>query len=319
MLVFALRRVAVWFPSLGFILLAIYLIAYYGAGDPIKLIFLRSPGEIAFDPVRIEAMRKAAGLDRPVLEQFASYCLNLLQGNFGNSLVTGQPVGRMLAKAVPVTLQLGLATIAITSLVAIPIGIAAALNAGRWIDRLILGIAMVFWAIPPYVIGPLALITLLIVFPDSEIALGWHGLLDGRVILPLVVLSLQPVALIIRQTRAVVAEILTENYIRSARAKGLPQRVVIFRHILRPALTPVITQLGLIAITLINGAVFVELVFGLPGLGRLTVTAMTDADYPLILGVALLGAFAVMSCNLLVELIYPFLDPRVTASGGTDR
>lgn len=317
MLGFALRRIAIWLPSLGFILLAIYLIAYYGAGDPIKLIFLRSPGEIAFDPARIEAMRKAAGLDRPVLVQFGSYCLNLLQGNFGNSLVTGQPVGRMLAKAIPVSLQLGLAAILLTALVAIPIGILAALREGRLIDKAIVGGAMICWAIPPYVIGPLALISLLTLFPGREIALGWHGLFDSRVVLPLVVLSLQPVALIVRQTRAVVAEILSENYIRTARAKGLPQHILILRHILRPALTPIVTQLGLIMITLINGAVFVELVFGLPGLGRLTVTAMTDADYPLILGVALLGAFAVMFSNLLVELVYPLLDPRIASSGGT--
>jgi len=313
MLGFVLRRIAIWLPSLGFILLAIYLIAYYGAGDPIKLIFLRSPGEIAFDPVRIEAMRKAAGLDRPVLEQFLDYCLNLVHGNFGNSLVTGQPVGRMLARAFPVTLQLGLVTILVTALIAIPIGMLAGLKAGGWFDRIVIASSMIFWAVPPYVIGPLALMALLLLFPDQSISLGWHGLLDTRVILPLSVLSLQPIALIVRQARTVTLDILGESYIRTARAKGVPQRVLVLRHILRPALTPIVTQLGLIMITLLNGAVFVELVFGLPGLGRLTVTAMTDADYPLILGVALLGAIAVMVSNLLVDLAYPLLDPRAAS------
>jgi peptide/nickel transport system permease protein len=309
---FVLRRVAVWVPSVAIILFGIYVIAFYGAGDPIRLMFLRSPGDIAYDPVRIEAIREAAGLSRPVFIQFGDYIFNLLHGNFGNSLITGQPVGRMLAAAAPVSLQLGVATIAVTALIAIPLGILAGTREGSWIDTLILSAALVIWAVPPYVIGPLLLIGLFLLFPDRELAIGWAGLFDARVILPLVVLSLQPVALIVRQTRTVVIDILGENYIRAARARGLPRWLIVARHVSRPALTPIVTQLGLIMITLINGAVFVELVFGLPGLGRLTVAATTDADYPVILGVALLGTMAVMVTNLLVDLAYPLLDPRAT-------
>jgi peptide/nickel transport system permease protein len=315
MLVFAARRIAIWVPSLVLILFGIYAIAFYGAGDPIRVMFLSSPGQIAFDPVRIEAIRHAAGLDRPVTTQFWEYLVHLVHGNFGNSLVTGQPVGRMLAAAAPVSLQLGLLAIALTALIAIPLGVVAAMNQRSRIDHFLLGAAIVLWAVPPYVVGPLILVALLYLFPSADVALGWGGITDIRILAPLAVLCLQPVALILRQTRAVVVEILSENYIRTARSKGLSRRVIVMRHVLRPALTPIVTQLGLIMITLINGAVFVELVFGLPGLGRLTVTATTDADYPLILGVALLGAVAVMLSNLVVDLIYPLLDPRVAAAG----
>lgn len=311
MLLFALRRILLWFPSLIALLFAIYLIAFYGVGDPIKLIFLRSPGDVAFDPVRVEAMRVAAGLDQPVLVQFWHYLTHLARGNFGNSLITGRSVGPMLIAALPVTLQLGLATMVLTALTAVPLGIWAALREGSLADRIIRGAALLLWALPPYVVGPLMLVAALLLFPQLGVSIGWHGLFDVRTLLPLAVLMMQPVALILRQTRNATLEVLAEPYIRTVIAKGLPQRLILTRHVLRAILTPVVTQLGLITITLINGAVFVELVFGLPGLGRLTVTAVTEADYPLILGVAFFGTLAVMTTNLLIELLYPLLDPRV--------
>ena len=123
----------------------------------------------------------------------------------------------------------------------------------------------------------------------------------SRIILPLLVLSFQPIALIVRQTRAAVIEVLSEDFVRTARAKGVPEIVVALQHILRPVLTPVVTQLGLIMITIVNGAIFVELVFGLPGLGRLTVQALTNSDYPVILAITLIGSFLVMVSNLLVD------------------
>jgi len=143
---------------------------------------------------------------------------------------------------------------------------------------------------------------------------GWGGVLDIRIILPLVVLSFQPIALIVRQTRAAVIEVLSEDFVRTARAKGVPETLVALKHILRPVLTPVVTQLGLIMITIVNGAIFVELVFGLPGLGRLTVTSLVNSDYPVILAITLIGSFLVMLSNLLVDILYPLLDPRAADS-----
>lgn len=311
MLRYVATRFLLWIPSVILVMLAVYALAFYGAGDPIKLIFLRAPGDVAYDPTKIEAIRVSAGLDRPFLVQFGSYLLNLVQGNFGNSLISGRKVWSMIAAAAPVSFQLGLCAVIITAVVAVPLGMIAALNQNSRLDYLILGSALFLWAIPPYVAGPLLMVGLIMVLPEgASVPYGWGGVFDLRIILPLFVLSFQPIALIVRQTRAAVIEVLSEDFVRTARAKGVPERVVAIRHILRPVLTPVVTQLGLIMITIVNGAIFVELVFGLPGLGRLTVKALTDNDYPVILAITLIGSFLVMVSNLLVDVAYPLLDPR---------
>ncbi len=313
MLVYILRRLLLWIPAVFLVLLGVYALAFFGAGDPIKLIFLRQPGDVAFDPARIEAIREQAGLNQPFLVQFWNYIWNVLHGNFGNSLLSGRSVWRSISAAAPVSMQIGLTAIIITAIVAIPLGVLAALRQNTTLDYIILGAALFFWAIPAYVAGPLLMVLLLVLFPQANISYGWGGLFDARIILPLIVISFQPIALIIRQTRAAVIDVLSEDFVRTARAKGLPAHRIIFRHILRPVLTPVVTQLGLIMITLINGAVFVELVFGLPGLGRLTIQSLLNSDYPIILAVTLIASIMVMVSNLLVDLAYPLLDPRAAA------
>ena len=310
MIRYALLRLLLWIPTVLVVLMGVYALAYYGAGDPIKLIFLRAPGDVAYDPVKIEAIREQAGLNRPFIMQFGSYIWNLLQGNFGNSLTSGRSVWRMITAAMPVSMTLGLLTIILTAVVAIPLGVVAALKQNSKLDYLILGSALLLWSIPAYVAGPLLMVLLILVLPNASIPYGWGGLFDARIILPLLVLSFQPIALIVRQTRAAVIEVLSEDFVRTARAKGVPRLQLIGKHILRPVLTPVVTQLGLIMITIINGAIFVELVFGLPGLGRLTVKALTDSDFPVVLAITLIGSFLVMISNLLVDLVYPLLDPR---------
>ena len=314
MLRYVATRFLLWIPSVLIVMLGVYALAFYGAGDPIKLIFLRAPGDVAYNPARIEAIREAAGLNRPFLEQFASYILNLLQGNFGNSLSSGRSVWAMISAAAPVSFQLGLSAIVLTAVVAIPLGLIAGLNQNTRLDYAILGSALFLWAIPPYVAGPLLMVGLLVLLPDVSVPYGWGGILSVKILLPLVVLSFQPIALIVRQTRAAVIEILSEDFVRTARSKGVPEIMVALRHVLRPVLTPVVTQLGLIMITIVNGAIFVELVFGLPGLGRLTVAALTNSDYPVILAITLIGSFLVMASNLLVDILYPLLDPRATQS-----
>ena len=307
-------RLALWVPSVLIVLLGVYALAFYGAGDPIKLIFLRAPGDVAYDPERIEAIRAVAGLDQPFFVQFGRYIGNLLTGNFGNSLSNGRPVWQMIAAAAPVSLQLGLISILLTAIVAVPLGVLAGINQNSRLDYTILGSALFLWAIPAYVAGPLLMVALITVLPAASVPYGWGGLFDVRIILPLLVLSFQPVALVVRQTRAAVIEVLSEDFVRTARAKGVPELMVALRHILRPVLTPVVTQLGLILITIVNGAIFVELVFGLPGLGRMTVAALTNSDYPVILAITLIGSFLVMMSNLLVDLIYPLLDPRAASA-----
>jgi ABC-type dipeptide/oligopeptide/nickel transport system permease component len=218
----------------------------------------------------------------------------------------------MISAAAPVSFMLGLMAMIVTALVAIPLGMVAGMNQNSRLDYSILGTAVTLWAIPAYVAGPLLMVLLLAILPKGAVPYGWGGLFSVKIILPLIVLSFQPIALIIRQTRAAVIDVMTEDYVRTARAKGVPEHVVALRHILRPVLTPVVTQLGLIMITIVNGAIFVELVFGLPGLGRLTVQALINSDFPVILAVTLIGSFLVMASNLLVDILYPLLDPRAT-------
>ena len=140
---------------------------------------------------------------------------------------------------------------------------------------------------------------------------GWNGLFDSQVILPIVVITISTLPIVLRQTRTSVLEIKNEDYIRTARAKGLTERKIILKHVLRPALTPVITSLGLVMITLINGALFVELIFNIPGFGKMTIDAIRDVDHPLIMSTVLVGTLVVMGSNLIVDLIYFILDPRI--------
>ena len=220
----------------------------------------------------------------------------------------------MISAAGPLSLTLGLCSMLLTAVVAIPLGMIAGMRQNTRLDYLILGTAVTLWAIPAYVAGPLLMVLVIMVLPEGAVPYGWGGLLDLRLILPLIVLSFQPIALILRQTRAAVIEVMSEDYVRTARAKGVPEYMVALRHILRPVLTPVVTQLGLIMITIVNGAIFVELVFGLPGLGRLTVQALINSDFPVILAITLIGSFLVMASNLLVDILYPLLDPRAAGS-----
>lgn len=234
MLRYVATRFAIWIPSVLLVMMAVYALAYYGAGDPIKLIFLRAPGDVAYNPERIEAIRESAGLNKPFIEQFGYYVWNLIQGDFGNSLTSGRSVWAMVKAAAPVSFKLALCAIVLTALVAIPLGLIAALNQNRRLDYIILGSALFLWAIPAYVAGPLLMVGLIVLLPGVNVPYGWGGVFDIRIILPLIVLSFQPIALIIRQTRAAVIEVLSEDFVRTARAKGVPEIVVALKHILRP-------------------------------------------------------------------------------------
>jgi len=307
---YLIGRFLKWIPSAAFVLLLVYALAFYGAGDPIKLIFLRAPGDVVWNPEQIEILRESLGLDRPFLVQFGDYLWHLLHGDLGNSIITNRPVNEIIATAAPVSLQIGLAATILMAIVGIPLGVLAALNQNTWLDSIIVAFSLFIWAVPVYVSGPLLIVLLVLGLDVMQVPYGWDGLFNSKALIPILVLALNPLALVIRQSRSAVIEVLSEDYVRTAYAKGIPRRVVVFRHILRPVLTPVVTTLGLIMITMINGAILVETVFGLPGLGRLTVSSILDVDYPVILAITLIGTFLIMASNLLVDLVYPILDPR---------
>lgn len=307
---YILSRLLRWVPTILMILLTVYALAYFGAGDPIKLIFLRAPGDVVYDEERIEAMREEAGLDRPFIVQFGDYVVHLLKGDMGNSIESGRPVKKIIAKAFPVTLKVGLAATLILTIFGITFGVVAALNHNKWLDNLIMSFTLAIWGIPVFVSGPLLMILMVSVFNMSEIPYGWDGLFSVKIILPLITLSLTPMALVIRQARAAVLEVLSEDYIRTAKSKGIPDLLIVVRYIMRPVLTPVFSQIGLIIINMLNNAVLIETVFGLPGLGRLTVRSVTSSDYPVIMAIVFIGGSVVMTVNLLIDLTYPLLDPR---------
>nr|WP_321454694.1 ABC transporter permease [uncultured Cohaesibacter sp.] len=309
---YILFRLLKWIPSVFILLLLIYALVFFGAGDPIKLIFLQAPGDVAYDPDRVEAIRDAAGLNRPFLVQFVDYLGNIAHGNFGNSLVSGRSVNSMINAALPVTLKIGLTAIFLLSIVGIILGVIAALNQNKLLDNLIVGFALIVWGIPVFVAGPLIIVFLVLVM-DMDVPYGWSGLFSFKVIVPLLVLGLNPMALIIRQARAGVLEVLSEDYVRTARAKGIPNYQVVVKHIMRPVLTPVVSQIGLLVIATLNNSILIEKVFGLPGLGRLTETAIKTSDYPVILAIVLIFSTVVMASNLLVDISYPLLDPRAAA------
>ena len=314
---YILSRLIRWIPSVFIVLLLVYALVFFGAGDPIKLIFLQAPGDVAYNPERVEAMREAAGLNRPFLVQFFEYLWNVVHGDFGNSLVSGRSVNSMVQAALPVTLQIGLSAIVIVSLVGILLGVIAGLNQNKFLDNLIVSFALIVWGIPVFVTGPMIIVFMVLVL-NMDVPYGWAGLFDPKVIVPLLVLGLNPMALIIRQARAGVLEVLSEDYVRTARSKGIPQYQVVLRHILRPVLTPVVSQIGLLVIATLNNSILIEKVFGLPGLGRLTETSIKSSDYPVILAIVLIFSIVVMTSNLLVDISYPILDPRAAAKRTED-
>lgn len=311
MLGYLLTRTVRWATGLLLIMFLTYTMMYYGGGDPVRRMFLER-SDVDVDAATLEQIRARYGLDDPLLQQFGNYLNRLAHGDMGNSIRQQRPVIDMVRATLPISLQLGMAATVISALVGVPLGVLAALRHNRRADLLIVGVVVLSNAVPAFVVGPLLMLLLVVVLGVMDVPWGWDGLLSTRAILPVIVLALGPLPIIVRQTRAAVLEVLHEEYIRTARAKGLPESQVVMRHMLRPVLTPVATSIGLVLVTLVNGAIFVEFIFGIPGFGGLTLEGLQQVDYPVIMATVLIGAFIVMVGNFLVDLLYPLLDPRIT-------
>ncbi|MGN6698336.1 MAG: ABC transporter permease [Thermomicrobiales bacterium] len=310
---YIITRILRWVLGIFIVLFITYAMMYYGGGDPIKLMYSNlNEGSIKVDPAQMAAVRKAYGLDQPFPAQFWHYLVRLAHGDMGKSYIQKRPVRDMIVARLPVSLQIGFAATVLIALIGIPLGVIAALRHNSWLDSFIVVLLSLFRAVPVFVTGPLLLLLLVVVLHVMDVPFGWKGLFNSQVILPIAIIAMEPLLIVMRQTRAAMLEVLSEDYVRTARAKGLPPRQIITRHMLRPVLAPVITTLGLVMISLLNGAVFVELIFNIPGFGNLSIQALQQVDYPTIMGTVLVGALLVMVSNLLVDLIYPLLDPRVT-------
>lgn len=315
MITYLATRALRWLTGLLLVLFVSYAMMFYGAGDPVRRMFIDlREGSMTVSDEMVEKIRAKYGLDQPFPVQFANYVKNLLQGDFGNSIREKRAVLTMIQVRLPISMQIGLVATIIAALIGIPLGVVAALKHNQWIDTLVVGMTVFLNAVPLFVTGPLLLVLLVLVLQVMDVPFGWKGIFNTQVILPVAVMALGPLPTIVRQTRAAMLEVISDDYIRTARAKGLPERIVILRHMLRPVMIPVVTSLGLIMMSLVNGAVFVELIFNIPGFGKMTIQGLQQVDYPIIMAVVLVGTLIVMVSNLLVDLIYPLLDPRITRS-----
>ncbi|RIH83763.1 Glutathione transport system permease protein GsiC [Calidithermus terrae] len=266
-----------------------------------------------------EAVLRQYGLDRPVLVRYFDWLGGVLRGDLGKSYNQGLPVASLLAQRMGNTLQLALTALALTALLGVALGVLSALYKNRWPDHLISSLATVGMSVPAFWLGIVAIIVFAVQLkwlPSSGIfTVGQEFSLADRLrhlAMPAGVLAFTLMPNVIRITRSALLEVLTSDYVRTARAKGLSERVVLLKHTLKNAMVPVIAILGLITTVLFSGSVVVESVFGWAGLGRLAIEAANGRDYPVILGVTLLVGAIVVAVNLLVDVLYAAVDPRIS-------
>jgi peptide/nickel transport system permease protein len=305
------RRLLGTIPVMVVVAVFIFLMLRLTPSDPAAII----AGDNATTE-QVAQIRGQLGLDRPMVEQFFIWSAKVLSGDFGESFFFRKTVAQLIGERIEPTLSLAFFTIMIAVLVAVPLGVLAAHRHGSWIDRIVMGFSVLGFSVPVFVIGYL-LIYLFAIYLNWLPVQGYQRIAEGvggwvqRLILPSMTLSVIYIALIARMTRTSVLEVLSEDYIRTARAKGQIERKVLFRHALRNAAVPIVTVIGLGIALLIGGVVVTESVFTIPGLGRLTVDAVLARDYPTIQAVILLFSFVYVMINLAVDMLYTILDPRI--------
>ena len=306
MITYLVRRL-LWLPFLLLIIAFVtFALGLYGPGDPVLVML----GQHA-DPEAAARVRHELGLDRPFLVQYADYVWNALHGDFGESLkYRGQSVGRLMATRLAVTVQFNTVVVAVGLAVGIPLGIVAALNRNNLADYLIVSLTVAGISFPVFAIAPMLMWFLAARFHILPSG-GCDGIFSRRIIMPTLVLAIGPAAVFVRQTRANMLEVLDQDYVRTARAKGLRERTVIVFHALRNALIPLLTIFGLMLGGLVGGGIITEGIFGIPGIGRLVWDAFTARDYPVIMAYTLLVAEAYALANLLVDVCYGFVDTRI--------
>ncbi|HEV8313746.1 MAG TPA: ABC transporter permease [Burkholderiaceae bacterium] len=304
-------RLAGMLAVMSIVAVLVFILTRAAPGDPVAV--LLGDQATAED---IAKVRVQYGLDKPLPVQFGYWLREVLQGNLGQSIFLQRPVTQALAERAEPTTLLALMAVGIATLIGVPCGIVSAVFRGRWIDQFFTGVAMLGASIPSFWLG-------IVLMQMFAVSLGWfpvsgYGepgapLLERlhALVLPSVVLGLLNSALIIRFTRASMLDVLGEDYVRTARSKGLPEGTVVLKHALRNALVPIVTVIGLTAALMIGGAVVTETVFGLPGVGNLVVSAVLRRDYPVIQGALLVIAAIYVLINFAIDLLYMAVDPRV--------
>lgn len=299
-----LRRLGTAIPTLFAVILLSFILMKLAPGGPFD-------GERPLDPATRDALISAYGLDLPLHEQFFRYIANLARGDFGPSLVYRDfSVTDLVAKGLPVSLTLGCLALALSLGLGIALGLWAAMRAGRATDRWLSLITTILTALPSFVTAPLLVLLFGLSLGWLPVS-GWNDGAPANLVLPVIALALPVAGAIAKLTRAGLATALAEDHVRTARARGLSPARILWRHALRPALVPVASYVGPAAAGLLTGAVVIETVFALPGLGRYFVQGALNRDYPLVLGVVTLYAALIILFNLFADLIYGWLDPRV--------
>lgn len=303
MLGYALRRVVLVVPTLFAVAVMVFVLSRAAPGSP----FDRNDNR-PLPREAIERLERAYGIDRPLHEQFALFLSGVVRLDLGTSLVRDRSVAEIVGEGLPRSALLGALAMGLALLVALPLGVVSALSHRGLVDRASLLLVTVGTTIPSFVIGIFA-IYLFAVHLRVVPIVGWGT--PQHLILPTIILALGPAAFLTRVVRASMLEALTEEHIRTARAKGLSERVVIVRHALRTALIPAVTVIGPATAALVTGSIVVEGLFSVPGIGRLFLQSIVQRDYPVIMGVYLLYALLIAVANLLVDLAYAALDPRI--------
>jgi peptide/nickel transport system permease protein len=311
MLGYILRRLLATIPVMLIVAALVFLMLRLTPSDPAAII----AGDNATSE-QVAEIRKRLGLDQPILTQFVIWGSRTLQGDFGESFFFRKKVAELIVDRLEPTLSLALVTIVLAVLIAVPLGVVAAWRHGGWLDSIVMGFSVLGFSVPVFVIAYLLIYVFAVelnwlpVQGYQRISLGIGGWLQ-RLILPALTLSVIYVALIARITRTSVLEVMNEDYIRTARAKGQTEGRVLSRHALANAAVPIVTVIGLGVALLIGGVVVTESVYTIPGVGRLTVDAVLARDYPTIQAVILLFSLAYVLINLAVDIAYTFLDPRI--------
>ncbi|WP_118133442.1 ABC transporter permease [Oceanicella sp. SM1341] len=309
--VYFVRRVLAAIPVMLVVAVFVFLLLRLTPGDPAAII----AGDMA-TPAQLERIRDTLGLNDPLHVQFLSWMGRILQGDFGTSLISNKPVIELVEDRMWPTIWIALITITLSVIIAVPMGVLAAWRHRTWVDHIVMTFSVLGFSIPVFVIGYL-LIKLFAIdlrwvpVQGYKAPSGDFGGFAIRAVLPALTLASIYIALIARMTRASLLDVLNEDYVRTARAKGLAERRVLFRHALRNAAVPVMTVIGTGFALLISGVVVTESVFNIPGLGRLTVDSIFARDYPVIQALILLTSGIYVAVNLLIDLSYTLLDPRI--------
>ena len=304
--VYVVRRL-LWTPVLLLVVsLITFVLTRVGPGDPVQVLL----GQYN-NPEAVERLRKQLGLDRPILVQYGIYVQDLFHGEMGESFrYRGRTVDELLPKRMWTSVQLAIAAMIVSLGLGIPLGFFAALKQGSWLDTTTVAVTLMFMSVPIFLTAP-GLLILFSLKLDLLPVSGWGGFFDVRIILPAMVMGIPGIAVVTRITRASTLDVVAQDFVRTARAKGLHEYVVRHRHILRNALIPLFTLTGMSLATLMTGSFITEYYFGIPGMGSLAIESFFSRDYPIIMAITLIIATGFVLANLFVDIGYRFIDPRI--------